>query len=171
MITQFFPKYSTGLRRKLENPRGVKLTLVGIYRVNNNSNDNKLNCLGIMFKNMHWIHLDCWIFFENSDHITESKLNYSFSLNQIVFQKPIVCSGCIVVTTLDYVPEGPWFKSEWVSIYNKNRSTARRLPEPSLLWEYIGTRAVEHKGCNCGLQIDWRLQPRAVFGQAFRRII
>ena len=37
--------------------------------------------------------------------------------------------------------------------------------------KYLGTRAAEHKGCNWGMQIDWWLQPRAVFGHTFSGII
>ena len=35
----------------------------------------------------------------------------------------------------------------------------------------LGTRAAEHKGCNWGMQIDWWLQPRAVFGHTFSGIL
>ena len=54
-------------------------------------------------------------------------------------------------------------------IYYKASITAQGLPEPSSLrCSTLGTRAAEHKGCNWGMQIDWWLQPRAVFGHNFR---
>ena len=42
---------------------------------------------------------------------------------------------------------------------------------PFLWGSTLGTRATEHKGCNWGMQIDWWLQPRAVFGHTFSGII
>ena len=36
-----------------------------------------------------------------------------------------------------------------------------------LLGRTLGTKAAEHKGCNWGMEIDWWLQPRAVFGHTF----
>ena len=49
--------------------------------------------------------------------------------------------------------------------------TAQGLHEPlSLRGSTLGTRAAEHKGCNWGIQIDWWLQPCAVFGHSFSGI-
>ena len=46
------------------------------------------------------------------------------------------------------------------------------LPEPSSLRvSALGTRAAEHKGCNWGMQVDWWLQPCAVFGHRLSGII
>ena len=39
-----------------------------------------------------------------------------------------VCSGSIVVTSLDCGPRGPGFKSEWVPIFNEGPSTAHGIP-------------------------------------------
>ena len=66
----------------------------------------------------------------------------------------------------------PGFES-WVGlIYYLASITAQGLPEPSSLrGSTLGTRAAEHKGCNWGMQLDWCLQPRAVFGHTFSGII
>ena len=46
------------------------------------------------------------------------------------------------------------------------------LPEPSSLrGSTLGTRAAEHKGCKWVMQVDWWLQPCAVFGHSFSGII
>ena len=56
----------------------------------------------------------------------------------------IVCSGSIVVTTLD--PEVPGSSPEWVPIFYEARSTAQGLPEPSSLrGSTLGTSPVEHQ--------------------------
>ena len=66
-----------------------------------------------------------------------------------------MCSGSIVVTTLDSDPEVPGSSPEWVPIFYEARSTAQGLPEPSSLWgSTLGTRAAEYQGCNWGMQID-----------------
>ena len=55
-----------------------------------------------------------------------------------------VCSGSIVVTTLD--PEVPGSGPEWVLIFYEARSTAQGLPEPSSLrGSTLGTSPVEHQ--------------------------
>ena len=70
----------------------------------------------------------------------------------------------------------PWSSQPTVNIiiivYYEALITAQGLPEPSSLrGSTLGTRAAEHKGCNWGMQIDWWLQPRAVFGHTFSGII
>ena len=45
-----------------------------------------------------------------------------------------VCSGSVVVTTLDSGPGGSWFESRVGAIFYEARSTAQGLPEPSSLW-------------------------------------
>ena len=60
---------------------------------------------------------------------------------------------------------------EWGLIYCKASITAQSLPEPSSLWgSTLGTRAAEHKSCSWGMQVDWWLQPCAVFGHSFSGI-
>ena len=61
----------------------------------------------------------------------------------------------------------------WVgAIYYEASITAQGLPEPSSLRgsSTLGIRADEHKGCNWGMQVDWWLQPWAVFGHTFSGI-
>ena len=83
-----------------------------------------------------------------------------------------VCSGSVVVTTYDFESGHPGLSPEWGLINYKASITAQGLPEPSSLWgSTLGTRAAEHKGCNWGMQIDWWLQPRAVFSHTFSGII
>ena len=66
----------------------------------------------------------------------------------------------------------PVSSPEWGLTYYKASITAQGLPEPSSLQgSTLGTRAAKHKGCNWGMQIDWWLQPRAVFGHTFSGII
>ena len=76
--------------------------------------------------------------------------------------------------------EDTWTGGEYliVGIYNQTDHDWREhwryqgLPEPSSLrGSTLGTRAAEHKSCNWGMQIDWWLQPRAVFGHTFSGII
>ena len=58
----------------------------------------------------------------------------------------IVCSGSIVVTTLDSDPEVPCSSPEWVPIFYEARSTALGIPEPSSLrGSTLGTSPVEHQ--------------------------
>ena len=84
----------------------------------------------------------------------------------------IVCSGSVVVTAYDFESGRPGSNPELGPIYYKASITAQGLPEPSsLLGSTLGTRAAEHKICNWGVQIDWWLQPRAVFGHTFSGII
>ena len=84
----------------------------------------------------------------------------------------LVCSGSVVVTACDFESGRPGSNPEWGLIYYKASITAQGLPEPSSLWgSTLGIRAAEHKGCNWGMQIDWWLQPRAVFGHTFSGII
>ena len=63
--------------------------------------------------------------------------------------EPLVCSGSIVVTTLDcgtVDPEVPGSSPEWVPIFYEARSTAQGLPEPSSLQgSTLGTSPVEHQ--------------------------
>ena len=83
-----------------------------------------------------------------------------------------VCSGSVVVTAYDFESGRPGSNPEWGLIYYKASITAQGLPEPSSLrGSTLGTRAAEHKGCNWGMQIDWWLQPRAVFNHTFSGII
>ena len=80
----------------------------------------------------------------------------------------LVCSG----SDYDFESGRPSSSPEWGLIYYKASITAQGLPEPSSLrGSTLGTRAAEHKGCNWGIQIDWWLQPRAVFGHTFSGII
>ena len=73
------------------------------------------------------------------------------------------CSGCVVVTAYNF---------ECGSIYYNASITAQGLPDPSsILGNKLVTRAAEDEGCNYGMQIDWRLQSRAVLGHTFIRII
>ena len=73
-----------------------------------------------------------------------------------------VCSGSVVVTAY----------AARELIYYKASITAQGLPEPSSLRGCtFGTWAAEHKGYNWGVQIDWWLQPSAVFGHTFSGII
>ena len=67
---------------------------------------------------------------------------------------------------------GPHKLRHWCGlIYYKALITAQGLLEPSSLrGSKLGTRAAEHKGCNWGMQIDWWLQSRAVFGHTFSDI-
>ena len=52
------------------------------------------------------------------------------------------------------------------------RSLHRAYPEPSSLRDStLGARAAEQQGCNWGMQVDWWLQHRAVFGHTFSGII
>ena len=82
-----------------------------------------------------------------------------------------VCSGSVVVTAYDFESGCPGSNPEWGPIYYKSLITAQGLPEPSFLRSStLGTRAPEHKGCNRGMQIDWWLQRRAVFGHSFNGI-
>ena len=84
----------------------------------------------------------------------------------------MVCSGGVVVTAYDIESGRPGSSPEWGLIYYKASITAQGWPEPSSLrGSTLGTRAAEHKGCNWGMQIDWWLQPRAVFGHTFSGII
>ena len=65
----------------------------------------------------------------------------------ICFTILLVCSGSIVVTTLD--PEVPGSSPEWVPIFYEARSTAQGLPEPSFLrGSTLGTNPVEHQDSN-----------------------
>ena len=90
----------------------------------------------------------------------------------IIYTPPIVCSGSVVVTAYDFESGRPGSNPERGLIYYKAPITAQGLPEPSSLWgSTLGTRAAEHKGCNWGMQIDWWLQLRAVFGHTFSGII
>ena len=62
----------------------------------------------------------------------------------------IVCSGSVVVTAHDSESGRPGSNPEWGLIYYEASITAQGLPEPSSLrGSTLGTRAVEHKGCNC----------------------
>ena len=82
-----------------------------------------------------------------------------------------VCSGSVVVTAYDSESGRPGSNPEWGLIYYEASITAQGLPEPSSLrGSTLGTRAAEHKGCNWGMQIDWWLQPCAVFGHSFSGI-
>ena len=82
------------------------------------------------------------------------------------------CSVSVVVTAYDFESGRPGLNPEWEPKYYEASITAQGLPEPSSLWgSTLGTRAAEHKGCNWGMQIDWWLQPRAVFGHNFGGII
>ena len=79
-----------------------------------------------------------------------------------------VCSGSVVVTAYDFESARPGSNPEWGPIYYEASITAQGLPEPSSLRDStLGTRAAEHKGCNWGMQVDWWLQPCAVFGHRF----
>ena len=61
----------------------------------------------------------------------------------------------IVVTAYDFESGRPGSNPERRSIYYKASITAQGLPEPSSLrGNTFGTRTVEYKGCNWGMQID-----------------
>ena len=81
----------------------------------------------------------------------------------------IVCSGSVLVTAYDFESGRLGSNPGWGLIYYKASITAQGLPEPSSLrGSTLGTRAAEHiKGCSWGMQVDWWLQPRAVFGHSF----
>ena len=82
-----------------------------------------------------------------------------------------MCSGSVVVAAYHSESGRPGSNPEWGLIYYKASITAQGLPEPSSLRDSIlGTRAAEHKGCNWGMQVDWRFQPCAVFGHSFSGI-
>ena len=84
----------------------------------------------------------------------------------------LVCSGSAVVTACDFESGRPGSNPEWGPIYYEASIPAQGLPEPSSLrGSTLDTRAVEHKGCNWGMQVDWWLQPRAMFGHTFSDII
>ena len=69
---------------------------------------------------------------------------------------------------MDCGPGGPWFKSRVGANILRGSIDGTGLTRAFIPFgEYIGIRAAEHKGCNWGMQIDWWLQPRAVFGQTF----
>ena len=89
-----------------------------------------------------------------------------------VWSGSVVCSGSVVVTAYDFESGRPGSNPEWGLIYYEASITAHGLPEPSSLrGNTLGTRTAEHKGCNWGTQVDWWLQPRAVFGHTFIGII
>ena len=80
-----------------------------------------------------------------------------------------MCSGSVVVTPYDFESGRLGSNPEWGPIYYKASIPAQGLPKPSSFWDStLGTRAAEH---NWGMQIDWWLQPRAVFGHTFSGII
>ena len=90
-----------------------------------------------------------------------------------VYAKPVY-SGSLVVTAKDLESSRPGSNPEWRPIYYEASITAglTRAAEPSFLrGSTLGTRAAEYKGCNWSMQIDWWLQPRAVFGHTFSGII
>ena len=79
-----------------------------------------------------------------------------------------MCSGSVVVTAYDSESGS---NPEWGLIYYEASITAQGLPKPSSLQgSTLGTRAAEQNGCNWGMQADWWLQPRAVFGHSFSGI-
>ena len=70
----------------------------------------------------------------------------------------------VVVTAYDFESGRPGTNLECGPIFYEASITAQVLPEPSSLrGSTLGTRATEHKGCTWGMQINWWLQPRAVF--------
>ena len=76
-----------------------------------------------------------------------------------------------MVTAYDSESGRPGSKPEWGLIYYEASITAQGLPEPSSLrGSTLGTRAAEHKGCNWGMQVDWWLQPCAVFNHSFNQL-
>ena len=79
--------------------------------------------------------------------------------------------GSVVVTAYDFESGRPGSNPEWGLLYYEASITAQSLPEhSSLRGSTLGTRAAEHKGCNWGMQVDWWLQPCAVFGHSFSGI-
>ena len=86
----------------------------------------------------------------------------------VVWTNEIVCSGSVGVTAYDFESGRPGSNPEWGQICYKAPITAQGLLEPSFLrGSTLGTRAAEHKGCNWGTQVDWWLQPCAVFSNSF----
>ena len=67
-------------------------------------------------------------------------------------------------------PRGKTRRIEDKTAYNSTANQLSILNNCDLLGT-LGTSAAEHKGCNWGMQIDWWLQPRAVFGHTFSGII
>ena len=105
--------------------------------------------------------INCWFNLENE---------YWFSTRHIISDIS-VCSGSVVVTAYDSESGRPGSNPEWGLIYYEASITAQGLPEPSSLrGSTLGTRAVEHKGCNWGMKIDSWLQPCAMFGHSFSGI-
>ena len=84
----------------------------------------------------------------NSCSLADVSTHFIFEADYIMPDSNIgfVCSGSIVVTTLDCDPEVPGSSPEWVPIFYEARSTAQGLPEPSSLrGSTLGTSPVEHQ--------------------------
>ena len=82
-----------------------------------------------------------------------------------------MCSGSVVVTAYDSESGRPSSNPEWELIYYEASITAQGLPEPSSIrGSTLVTRTAEHKSCNWGMQVDWWLQPCAVFDHSFSGI-
>ena len=76
-----------------------------------------------------------------------------------------------MVTAYHFESGCPGSNPEWGLIYYEALITAQGLPElSSLQGSTLGTSAAEHKGCNWGMQVDWWLQPCAVFDHSFSGI-
>ena len=81
-----------------------------------------------------------------------------------------VCSGSVVVTAYDSESGRPGSNPEW-GLMRLRSLHVQGLPKPSShRGSTLGTRAAEHKGCNWGMQVDWWLQPYAVFDHSFSGI-
>ena len=114
-------------------------------------------------------------------HLSKRSMSASSSTGTAYFQRKNndivteqnkwMCRGSVVVTAYDSESGNAGSNPEWGQIYYKASITAQGLPEPSSLrGRTLGTRAAEHQSCNWGMQVDWWLQPCAVFGHSFSGI-
>ena len=125
--------------------------------------------------------IDSWVFDTGAPYNVKwraiIKLSASLMSCQIflyVLTVATVCSGFytgyyLLLRTVD--PEVPGSSPEWVLIFCEARSTVQGSPEPSSLRSRLGTRTAEYEDCNWGMQIDWWLQPTAVFGNTSSGIV
>ena len=113
------------------------------------------------------------------NHITSSivpiQLNSCYMNKKLSYQIPHFTGFAIRIQELQLdakssVVEHDSSNPEWGPKYYKASITAQGLPEPSSLRvSTLGTIAAELT--NWGMQIDWWLQSRAVFGHTFSGII
>ena len=125
----------------------------------------------------HCFHTNCYclqpgIFYLSKFSNIGNNSIYSISNISIIFlHTTYVCSGSVVVTAHDSESGRPGSIPEWGLIYYEASITAQGSRKPSSLrGSTLGTRAAEHEGCNWGMQVDWWLQPCAVFDHSFSGI-